>query len=94
LIDTNSPERFTMIPYRPVLEVRAVVEAGLLLFAGSRSILAWGRDGVAWESERLSDEGVTISGVENGLLRGAGWELRTDRETPFALDVRTGRRVS
>ena len=93
LIDTSAPERFTMIPYRPVLEVRAVVEAGLLLFVASRSILAWGRYGVVWESERLSDEGVTISGVENGLLRGAGWELRTDRETPFALDVRTGRRV-
>jgi hypothetical protein len=94
LIDTNAPERFTMIAYRPVLEVRAVVEAGLLLFVGSRSILAWGCDGLAWESERLSDEGVTIGEVENGLLRGVGWELRTDRETAFALDVRTGRRMS
>ena len=94
VIDTTAPERFTMIAYRPVLEVRAVVEEGLLLFAGHRSILAWGREGQAWESEKLSDEGVTITAIEGGVLRGAGWELLTDREMPFALDLRTGRRFA
>lgn len=91
LIDTTAPERFTMLPYRPVLEVRAVADDGLLLFVGHRSILAWGRDGQAWESERLSDEGVTIVSIENGILRGTGWEMRSDRETLFALDLRSGR---
>ena len=93
VIDTTAPERFTMIAYRPVLEVRATVEAGLLVFVGHRSILAWGAAGQAWESERLSDEGVTITGVENGALRGTGWSLRTDRETEFAVDLRSGARI-
>jgi hypothetical protein len=91
LIDTAAPERFTMIPYRPVLDVRSCVEEGLLLFVGNRTMLAWGRDGQAWESEKLSDEGVTITSVENGLLRGTGWTMRTDKETVFALDLRTGK---
>ncbi len=90
LIDTSAPERFTMIPYRPVLGVRAVVAEGLLLFAGHRSILAWGREGQAWESEKLSDEGVTITEIEDGVLRGTGWEMRSDREKPFLLDLRNG----
>ena len=93
LIDTVVPERFTMIAYRPVLEVRPVIEAGLLLFVGNRTILAWGRDGQAWESEKLSDEGVTITGVENGVLRGTGWTMMTDRETAFAIDLTSGLRV-
>lgn len=93
LIDTTAPERFTMIPYRPVMEVRAVVEAGLLLFAGHRSILAWGSEGQAWETERLSDEGLTIGGVEDGVLRGMGWRMITDKEEAFGIDVRTGQRV-
>jgi hypothetical protein len=70
-----------------------VVEEGLLLFVGHRSILAWGRAGQAWESEKLSDEGVTILAVENGVLRGKGWEMRTDRETAFALDLKNGLRL-
>jgi hypothetical protein len=93
LIDTTAPERFTMIPYRPVLEVRPAVEEGLLLFVGNRTILAWGRDGQAWESEKLSDEGVTITGTKNGVLRGMGWAMMTDKETAFALDMRNGQSI-
>jgi hypothetical protein len=93
LIDTTAPERFTMIAYRPVLEVRAIVEAELLLFVGHRSILAWGHEGLAWESEKLSDEGVAITRVGDGLLRGTGWEMRTDKETAFGLELATGKRV-
>jgi hypothetical protein len=90
LIDTREPERFTMIPYRPVLEVRVLLAAALLLFVGHRSLLAWGAEGQAWESGKLSDEGVTITGVEGDVLHGTGWELRSDREIPFRLDLRSG----
>jgi hypothetical protein len=90
LIDTADPERFTMISYRPVLHVRALPAFGLLLFVGHRKILAWGRDGQAWESEKLSDEGVAITGVDGNILHVQGWELMTDKETSIALDLRTG----
>jgi hypothetical protein len=93
LIDTTAPEQFTMISYRPVLQVIPVVAPGLLLFAGSRTILAWGRDGQAWESPRLSDEGITVSVVEDFVLRGMGWNMMTDKEGPFSLDLRTGNLV-
>ncbi len=93
LIDTSSPEFFTMIPYRPVLEIRPLVQEGLLLFVGHHSILAWGRDGEAWESEKLSDEGVTIAGEDGGVLRGTAWDMKTDREKPFTLDLQSGRRL-
>ena len=90
LIDAAAPERFTMVAYRPVLEILPVAAEGLLLFVGHHSILAWGRKGQAWESEKLSDEGLTITEVENGVLRGTGWEMRTDQEKPFAIDLRRG----
>lgn len=93
LIDTAEPERFTMISYRPVLEVRPAIEEAMLLFVGHRAVLAWGREGQAWESARLSDEGVSISKIENGILHGAGWEMRTDKETRFAVDLRSGLKI-
>ena len=93
LIDTVEPQRFTMIPFRPVLEVRVFLAEKLLLFISHHNILAWGEQGEAWKSEKLSDEGVTISKVEDGVIHGLGWNLMTDRETPFALDLRTGSRV-
>lgn len=90
LIDTRAPERFTMLPYKPVLAVLPAPAQSLLLFIGHRAILAWGPNGEVWESEKLSDEGVTVTGMEGDVLRGRGWQLLADKETEFALDVRTG----
>jgi hypothetical protein len=91
ILHTGAPERFHMIPYRPVLQVLAAVEAGLLLFVGHRGILAWGAEGHAWESDKLSDEGVMITGIEGTELRGSGWNMFTDKETPWVLDLASGR---
>lgn len=93
LIDTIVPEQFSMIAFRPVLAVRAVMEQGLLLFVGHQRILAWGARGEAWQSEKVSDEGVTITSIEKDVLRGMGWHLLTDKEASFALDLRSGLRV-
>lgn len=91
LIDTAAPEHFTMIEYRPVLEVKALVEERLLLFVGHRSIIAWGANGLAWETAKLSDEGVTITGTEDGVLRGTGWEMISDKEKAFAVELGSGK---
>jgi hypothetical protein len=93
LIDTTAPEHFTMIPYRPVLEVRPLIEQSLLLFVGHRNILAWGARGEKWQSKKLSDEGLTITSVGVDVLHGMGWEMMSDKESEFALDLRTGVRL-
>jgi hypothetical protein len=107
LVDTTNPERFTMLRYRPVLEVlhyssdildrtsdqQHSLSDKLLLFVGHHSILAWGRDGEAWESDRLSWEGLTNLRIEGQILSGEGWDMRTDKNLPFALDLNTGRRI-
>jgi len=94
MIDTTAPDRFAMIAFRPVLEVRPLPAEGLLLFVGHHAIIAWGHDGQAWQSEKLSDEGVTITGVAPGVLHLRGWSMITDEETPYALDLRTGRQIA
>jgi len=48
---------------------------------------------MAWEAEKLSSEGIVIASIEGCILNGFGWDLISDRETSFALDLRTGRRI-
>lgn len=93
IISTKNPKRFTMIPYRPVLEIRPVPVQNLLLFVGHHSILAWGPNGQAWQSEKLTDEGVTLEDIDGPILHGLGWNLMADKDVPFVLDLRTGLRV-
>jgi hypothetical protein len=90
VIDTTQPEHSTHITLKPVVEVRPLVAQNLLLFVGFHSMLAWGRDGLAWETARLSWEGVRIISIDGDVLQGMGWNLLTDREVPFSLDLLTG----
>lgn len=93
VIDTLDPQRFTHLAMRPVLEVRSLAEQRLLLFAGHHSLLAWGEQGLAWESPRLSSEGLRLGDADGEALHGFGWDLLTDREVPFTIDLRTGERI-
>ncbi|HEU4636020.1 MAG TPA: hypothetical protein VFS41_07575, partial [Edaphobacter sp.] len=90
LIDSSHPERSTHIPLKPVVKVLAIPSHGLLLFVGFHTLYAWGREGEAWKTERLSWEGVRISGVEGDTLHGTGWNMFTDQDVPFTVDLRNG----
>jgi hypothetical protein len=91
IIDTTAPDRSTHIPLRPVVEVIAHAEPALLLFVGFQSIAAWGVAGLAWQSARLSYEGIRVVKAEAGELHGLGWDMHTDKEIPFTLGLRSGR---
>lgn len=90
IIDTVAPERCTHIALKPVAEVLVLAEHGLLVFVGFHSMIAWGGEGLAWQTARLSWEGIRIAGVEGGALKGFGWNMPTDNEVEFAVDLRTG----
>jgi hypothetical protein len=90
VIDTALPGNCTHIALKPVVEVRVLLAQKLLLFVGFHSMVAWGRNGVAWESARLSWEGIRIAVIDGDVLHGTGWNLMTDREVVFSLDLRTG----
>ena len=90
LVDTAAPERVVQVPLRPVTAVRALEREGLLVFAGFTNLVAWGAEGQVWATGRLSWEGVTLGEVADGRLTGTGWEMVSDKELPFSVDLRTG----
>jgi len=90
IIDTLHPEQSTHIPLKPVVEVRALPTQSLLIFAGFHTIFAWGPQGQAWETQRLTWDGLQINSIEDNTLHGTGWNLLTDKEVPFTVDLLTG----
>jgi len=90
LVNTAQPKEWVQVEYRPVLAVTALAEQGLLLFSGHQALVAYGAEGKAWETGRLSWEGFKILSVAEDRLTGMGWDLMTDREFEFEVDLRTG----
>jgi protein-tyrosine phosphatase len=90
IIDTHHPEHATHIPLKPVVEVRVLPTHSLLIFTGFHTILAWGQQGQTWETQRLTWEGLRITSIDGNTLHGIGWNLLTDKEIPFTVDLLTG----
>ena len=90
LIDTQSPDRCLHLLLRPVTQVLPAPEAGLILLAGFHNVIAVDANGLRWQSARLSWEGITMTSVDATHLHGTGWNMHTDREVPFTIDLITG----
>ncbi len=91
LIDAANPIQSTHVDQRPVTAVLAT--ENLLLFAGFHTIQGWGKDGLAWTTERLSWDGIQLGEVRGNVLHGTGWNMMTDKEVPFEVDLATGEHV-
>ncbi len=93
LVDTLHPECCLHLPLRPAVAIMAAPKDGLLLLAGFHHVVAVGAEGLRWQSARLSWEGIQLGEISAGKLHGTGWDMRTDRELPFTLDLRTGAHI-
>ena len=87
-IRTDAPEMSVLLPLRPVIEVHPASETGALVLAGFHDLFILTAT-EAWASPRLSWEGVNITCIEGEQVKGTGWHMRTDRELPFTLNLRT-----
>ena len=90
LVNTANPQEWDLIEYRPVLAVTPLLSQQLVLFSGHQSLMAYGVNGKVWETLRLSWEGIKILEVRETSLTGMGWDLVTDREFEFEVDLKTG----
>lgn len=90
LIHTDSPAVAEFLPLRPVSAVLPAPGENLLLLAGFHHVLALGPNGVQWQTARLSWEGLTLGELRDGSLYGTGWDMFSDRDLPFRIDLGTG----
>ncbi|HTZ76179.1 MAG TPA: hypothetical protein VMB47_19850 [Candidatus Aquilonibacter sp.] len=92
---TDHPTVWEELPIMPVIETRALRSHELLLLSDFVSILAYGRDGVVWQSPRLCWDELKMGEVTRDVLEGTGYDPtgHSSGKTTmrFAVDLRTGR---
>jgi len=90
-VKASSPAQWLQVDQKPVVDLRVVSQHSLLLFVGFTSITAVGSSGIAWTTERLTWEGLTIKEINGDTLYGRGWDAMADKEVPFEVDLKTGK---
>jgi hypothetical protein len=91
VVKANDPAQWFRVEQRPVVDLRPLPVQDILLFTGFTTMTAVGRSGIAWTTERLSWEGISITEIVGDKLRGLGWDAPADKEVPFEVDLQTGK---
>lgn len=91
VVKAADPADWLRVEQRPVVDLRVLSQQRMMLFVGFTSITALGGSGIAWTTERLTWEGLTISAIDGDKLHGRGWDALADKEVPFEVDLHTGK---
>lgn len=91
VVKASDPAQWLQVEQKPVVDLRVLSQHGLLLFVGFTSITAVGSSGIAWTTERLTWEGLTITTIDGDKLLGHGWDAMADKEVPFEVELKTGK---
>lgn len=95
IVPVNSPADYSVIPLRPVTEVRPVLAIGLLICVGLTALSAIGPDGkLRWISPRLVADGFAEVRIAASSIVARGWDAPAHREVEVTLDTRSGEIVA
>jgi hypothetical protein len=90
VVFASTPDAWEVVGAIPIIDVRVVAAAGLVVFANYTEMLAYGKNGVKWRTKRLAWDGLKIIAVGDQTLVGEYWDIREERMQRFEVDLATG----
>jgi hypothetical protein len=90
VVSASKPETWEAVRAIPIVDVRAVPSAGVVVFANYTEMLAYGEGGVKWRTKRLAWDGLKIVSVGDRILVGEYLDIRDDELRRFEVDLVTG----
>jgi hypothetical protein len=87
----NEPTTFEVVRSIPIKRVLPVHNPNVLIFVSYTRLSAYGPQGFMWTTEDLSWDGLQILDVTASTIRGTAWDSPAGRDTPFSVDIATGK---
>jgi hypothetical protein len=94
VVRADDPTKCDVVPTLPILGVRAVKEAKLLVFWDFTAIAAWGTAGLAWRTERVCIDELQVEEITSSSLKGSGWDPVNNNRSKFEVELHTGEILS
>jgi hypothetical protein len=90
-VPVREPAAFDVVRSTPIKRVLPVLDAAVLIFVNYTRLSAYSSQGFMWTTEDLSWDGLEILDVAAGTVRGTAWDSPAGRNTPFSVDIATGK---
>jgi hypothetical protein len=93
IINVEEHDAWERIPIIPVLDVRALPEQKLLVFADFIRLAAYRNNKFTWRSPRVCWDDLKITNVSEDIIEGTGYDPTNavTHRMRFVVEVRTGR---
>jgi hypothetical protein len=89
-VAAHDPLDWNEIPTGAASEPVVMEALELVLFVDNTVVSAYGRDGLAWQTERLVWDQLMVGRVDGSTLEAEGFDAPADRIVSFTINLRTG----
>lgn len=90
IVQADKPSNWASVRSIPVCDARAVLDKQLLVLSDFTKLVAYGIDGLKWESSKVSSDGIQITDITDGRLTLIGWDAAKQRKIRVSLSLDDG----
>lgn len=90
IVRADDPTQWAEIFENPIFDVVSIPNQGILVFATYSELVAYGADGLVWQTERLALDELHITGVHDGYIYARTNRIDSD-DVPVKIDAKTGK---
>ena len=89
-VRADDPLRWQLNRATPVVALKAIQPKNLLVCADYTKVVAYGPDGVVWESARVSSDGIQIVDAADERLEVIGWDAAVSQRVRLSIGLDDG----
>ena len=93
IVLASDPRRWQPVCVSPVVDIRSIPEAGLVIFADFTALAAYGGEGLRWRTKRLTWSNMKLIEVRDEEDRRGIRRSGSDQPKTFEVDVATGTHI-
>jgi hypothetical protein len=87
---TDDPYRWNRLAPFPIVQAFPIPTKRIIVLADFTTLTGYRNEVPLWQTEQLSWDGINITEVAQGSLKGTGWDAPDQREVAFIVDLETG----
>jgi hypothetical protein len=90
IVSATDPEDWLEVNCVPIMDVKVSKKRKLIIFSSYTELVAYGVNGIAWVTSRLSFDGLRLTSQDDDFIDGEYFDIRSNRMETFKINLFDG----
>lgn len=91
IVNVFAPTKYEVIGIEPIIQAIPIPEKNMFVFSDYTNVTAYSEDGMLWQTDRISWNGLKIDSIHNSYLQGTYFDVKNDEDSSFIVDLSDGK---